>query len=208
MVVKLNKIVIATRNPAKKARFSRLLEKIAQQVLGLDDLGVTGRPFETGETAEANAEVKARYYSQATGLPVLCEDESLFVDFLPESKQPGVHVRRVNRREEVDDDKLLKHWEKIVASVPFHNRTGQWHIAYCLATTDGRIHTASLDHPIHFFSPSSNIRKPGWPMSSLQGPARFGKPETELTVEEERLLRQGADSLILEKITELFGNSS
>lgn len=197
--------MIATRNPAKKERFGRLLKKVAGQVLSLDDLGIVEKPTETGETAEVNAEIKAKFYSKLAGLPVLSEDESLFVDFLPQDKQPGVHVRRINRKDEVDDEKLLSYWEKIVAKVVPNRRTGHWHIAYSLATPNGRMRTTSLNAPIRFFSPFSKIRKPGWPMSSLQGPVHFGKPETELTTEEEELHRKGADDFLIEKIRELLG---
>ncbi len=109
-------IVIATRNPAKKERYSRLLSGLANIILGVDDLGIEGKPAEAGETAEQNAEIKARFYAEKTELPVLSEDEALFVDFLPASKQPGVHVRRVEGKDEVSDDELLAYWEKIVAT--------------------------------------------------------------------------------------------
>ena len=202
--MKIKKIVVATRNESKKSRFSRLLVEMVGQVTGLDEMGVTEKPKETGNTAEENAQIKATFYAAATGLPVLAEDESLWVDFLPKDKQPGVHVRRINRKDEVTDEELLAYWEALVAKSPVNKRTGYWHIAYCLGTPDGKVHTGALDHPIMFFSPSSKVRLPGWPTSSLQGPVMFGKPDSELTDEERRLKDQRADKLIKEKLQELF----
>jgi len=202
--VRIEKIVVATRNESKKKRFGRLLAGLADQVIGLEEAGVTGKPEETGETAEENAEIKAAFYAAATGLPVLAEDESLWVDFLPADKQPGVHVRRVDRKDEVSDEELLAYWEALVAAVLKNKRTGHWHVAYCLGTPDGRVHTGALDHPIMFFSPSSEVKLPHWPMSSLQGPVMFGKPDSELTEEERKQKDQRADRLIEEKLLELF----
>ena len=62
----------------------------------------------------------------------------------------------------------------------------------------------ALDHPIVFFSPSSRIRLSGWPMSSLQGPIAFGKPDSELTGEERRQKDERADREIVRILKDLF----
>src|SRR4030042_2798257 len=129
---KTGKILIASRNPAKIERFKNLLSKYANEVIGLNDLGITDKPEEKGETAEENAEIKAKYYSKKSGLLAFSEDEALYVDFLPKNKQPGVHVRRINGKDEVNDEKLLLHWEKIISKVSKKKRTGRGHIEYCL----------------------------------------------------------------------------
>lgn len=201
---KIDKIVIATRNPAKRKRYGALLSGLADEIFGLNDLGITDKPSETGETAEQNAEIKAKFYSQMSGLIAFSEDEALFVDFVPPEKQPGVHVRRIEGRDEANDDQLLAYWERVIARVPPDQRSGRWQIAYCLATPAGQTKTIALDYPRIFFSPSSKIRIPGWPMSSLQGPAALGKPHSELTEKEQAQLNRETDRLLLEKLRELF----
>ena len=181
---KLEKIVVATRNPAKVDHYRKILLSIAEEVLGLNDLEIEGKPTEEGATAEENAEIKARFYGERCGFPVFTEDESLYVDFLEENEQPGVHVRRINGHDEVDDETLLSHWEKITSEVPENKRTGRWHIAYCIFVPEAGFKTVSLDHEIMFFSPVSKIRIPGWPMSSIEGSAFIGKPHSEQTEEE------------------------
>ena len=200
----IESIVVASKNPAKVERYGKLLSLYISQVVGLSDLGITDQPEENGETAEQNAEIKGKHYAQRTGMLVFSEDEALYVDFLPENQQPGVHVRRINGKDEVDDETLLSYWEQVVSAVPEEERAGKWHIAYCIAHPDGTIHTVSLDHPIMFFSPPSNVRIPGWPMSSLQGPSAFGKPHSELTQEERELADKRADEAIVKKLQELF----
>ncbi len=202
--MQIERLVIATRNPSKVEYYRDILTQFASAVVGLNDLNVEGKPDEIGETAEQNAEIKAGFYSQKTRLPVFCEDESLQVDFLPQDEQPGVHVRRINGVDEVNDDKLLAHWEKIVAQVPEDKRTGRWHIAYCLAMPDGKAKTVSRDHEVLFFSPSSKVRLPGWPMSSLEGSTRFRKPSSEQTPEEKTLSKKLLAEEILIKFKELL----
>lgn len=200
----IEKIVVANGNPAKIERYGRLLSEYIKEVVGLKDVGVTEKPEEHGETAEENAEIKARFYTSKTGLLVFSEDEALYVDFLSENEQPGVRVRRVNGSDEVDDEKLLSHWEGIVAQVPENKRTGRWHIAYCVATPDGNVKTVAVDHPIIFFSPSSQVKLLGWPMSSLEGPVAFNKPHSELTPEERKINDEKADKAIKERLDELL----
>lgn len=201
---KIESIVIASRNPAKVERYGRILSQFSTEVVGLKDVGITEKPEEYGSTAEKNAEIKANFYAGKTGLLVFSEDEALYVDFLPEDKQPGVHVRRVDGKDEVDDDKLLNHWEEIIAKVSKKKRTGRWHIAYCVATPDGVTKTVVLDHPIMFFSPSSEVKIPGWPLSSLVGPADYAKPHSELTDEERNEHEQSSNVHIAKNVTELM----
>ncbi len=180
----LETLVAATRNPAKINRYKQLLAQYARQVVGLDDIGVSGTAEEYGETSEENAAIKARYYAERSGLVVFSDDASLYVDFLPEELQPGVHVRRINGKDAASDEELLAYWEKILATAPPSLRKGRWHVAFCLAYPDGKTQTFTLDLPRVFFSPSSAVRTQGWPLNSLSGPEGFQKPSSELTPSE------------------------
>ncbi len=197
---KVEKIIIASGNPAKVERYGEILARFASQVISLQETGVTEKPEENGNTAEENAEIKAKFYANKAKSLVFTEDEALYVDFLPENKQPGVHVRRIEGNEEASDEELFSYWEKVITDVPEEKRTGRWHIAYCIANPDGVIKTVASDHPIVFFSPSSKVRIPGWPMSSLEGPADYTKPHSELTDEERKQHEQESNARIVEKL--------
>jgi len=194
------RILLATTNPAKKQRYTRVLSAIAEEVVGLSDAGIYEMPVESGESAEENAELKARFYAAKGGIVAFAEDEALYVDFLPEEAQPGVNVRRVNGSEEVDDSRLLEYWQNVVSATAEHKRTGKWHIAYCLATPRGSVALVSQEHPIRFFSPPSQVRIPGWPMSSVQGPAALARPRSELSGEELRAIDDAVDGLLLDEL--------
>jgi len=201
---KIEKIVIATHNPAKKERFKELFVGIVREIFILDDFSITEKPQEHGMTAEENVEIKAKFYSEEINLPVFSEDEALYVDFLPLEKQPGVFIRRIEGENDMDDDRLFSYWEKIIAGVPEEKRTGRWHVAYSLAFPRGLIKTVVLDHEILFFSPSSKIKIPGWPMSSLEGPIKFKKPHSELTDFERKEYNEKTNQLILRALKELL----
>lgn len=197
-------LVIGSKNPAKVERFQKLLKHLAEKIYGLSDFNISVKPEETGNTSEENAEIKAKYYSKLTNLPVFTEDESLFVDFLSEDKQPGVNVRRIDGKEEATDEELITYWENILKNVPEGKRKGHWHISYCLGMPDGKVFTISKDYPLLFFYPSSKIKIPGWPMSSLEGPENFKKPHSELTEEEVDIHRIETDNEILSFFEKAF----
>ncbi len=189
----IEKLVIASRNVAKVKHYQEIFQGLVGSVVGLDEFDIKNKPQESGDTAEDNAEIKAKFYYQMTKLPVFSEDESLFVDFLPENQQPGTFVRRINGKNEASDNELLAYWENIIKNVPKLKRTGHWHFAYCLIN-DGQTKIISQDRPIKFFYPSSKIRIPGWPLSSLSG--SLDKPHSEYTEKEEEISKARDKKLI------------
>lgn len=198
--MKIETIVIATRNPAKVEHYRQALTTLSIKVFGLNDLEISGKPDEIGLTAEANAQIKAEFYSQRTNLPVLSEDESLWVDFLPPDQQPGTNVRRINGKDDATDDDLLRHWKAVISKTPEQRRTGNWHFAYCLSH-QGKVSLATRDFPVRFYYPPSLIRIPGWPLSSIQGST--GKPSSERTIEEKQQSIERDAMLIRQIIREL-----
>jgi len=193
-------IVIGTHNLAKVESYRPRLSQVADRIVSPSDLGISEKPDETGYTAEENVRIKCRFYVSRTGLPVLCIDEALYADFLLDEDQPGVHVRRIRGVEEVTDDSLFTFWEDRIRQAPPDQRTGNWHIAYGVAIPQGQVHILSRDEPILFFYPSSSIRIPGRPLSSLQGPTQFGKPHCELTSKELEEIRGNIDQEIVKII--------
>lgn len=83
-------LAIASNNAGKLAEFRLLLGDRAQ-VVSLSDLGLAS-PEETGATFEENAELKARYVFEKTGLVTLADDSGLEVDAL--GGLPGVRSAR------------------------------------------------------------------------------------------------------------------
>lgn len=203
---RLPRLLFGTHNPAKVAYYRPVLEEIAVQVVSLRDLGTVEKPRENGATAEANAEIKANFYAALTGLPTFSEDEALYLDFLDEQHQPGPNVRRIDGREEADDDRLLAYWSGVVARVLPPLRTGRWHVACALADGNDELSAFALDFPIRFHSPPSSILIPGWPLGSLQGPIEHDRPWNDLAEDQrEESLRKRQERLLAELMRQSAG---
>jgi len=85
------RVVLATGNRGKIAEMNAILADIGWIVVPQTLLGVAPAD-ETGTTFEANALLKARHASAATGLPALADDSGLEVDAL--GGAPGVYSAR------------------------------------------------------------------------------------------------------------------
>ncbi len=201
----IEKLVIATRNPGKIEFYRQVFKDLVKEVIGLSDLNITGTPEEIGDTAEENARQKATFYSNKTDLPIFCEDEALYVDFLDQDHQPGTHVRRLNRKDDATDEELINYWQNQIKDLSPEERTGFWHFAYALSI-NGDIKIATHDRPVRFYYPPSDNRVPGWPLSSLQGSTDFNKPHSELTIEEKAETAQKTIPIILEIYKELINS--
>ena len=83
---------MATRSTHKLRELRELLGPLRAQLVDLDDVGVRDEAIEDGDTFEANASKKARFYATLSGLPTLADDSGLEVDALDGG--PGVRTRR------------------------------------------------------------------------------------------------------------------
>ena len=93
------KVLFATTNPAKIKKYAEKLKQKNIEVLTIKDLGINLKPEETGNNAIENAYIKAKAYYDKTKITTIGMDNNLYIEELPEEKQPGTHVRRVNGKE-------------------------------------------------------------------------------------------------------------
>jgi XTP/dITP diphosphohydrolase len=85
------RLVIASHNPGKVEEIEALLMPYGVAAIGAGALGLP-EPEETGASFEANAALKARAASAATGLPALADDSGLVVPALDGA--PGIYSAR------------------------------------------------------------------------------------------------------------------
>jgi XTP/dITP diphosphohydrolase len=90
---RLGDLLIATTNPGKIREIREVLTGLPIRLLTLSDLSADiPAPDETGTTFADNAELKARAYAEASGLPTVAEDSGLAIDAL--GGRPGVESAR------------------------------------------------------------------------------------------------------------------
>ncbi|WNG49482.1 RdgB/HAM1 family non-canonical purine NTP pyrophosphatase [Archangium minus] len=121
------RLLFATTNKGKLRELRGLVGDVVE-VLALSDLPPIPEPVEDGVTFEENAELKARAYAEATGLPALADDSGLCVDAL--DGRPGVYSARYAEGSDKDRyEKLLGE----LSGVPDEKRTAAFVCALCLA---------------------------------------------------------------------------
>ena len=86
-----NRIVIASHNAGKVREIADLLNPLGLSVVSAGELALE-EPEETGDSFAANAELKARFVADASGLPALSDDSGLVVPALDGA--PGIHSAR------------------------------------------------------------------------------------------------------------------
>lgn len=90
------RLILGSANRHKVKEIERMLREeldgVEFELLSAADFPDIAEPEETGETFEANALLKARYYAEASGLPALADDSGLAVDAL--GGRPGIYSAR------------------------------------------------------------------------------------------------------------------
>jgi len=85
------KLLIASGNQGKVMEITSLLSGFNVSVLPATDFDIK-EPEETGKTFKENAELKARHYGKAAGIPALADDSGLAVEAL--NGDPGIYSAR------------------------------------------------------------------------------------------------------------------
>lgn len=178
------KVLFATTNPAKIKKYHEELEKRGIEIVTIKDLGINIKVEESGKNAIENAYIKAKAYYEATGITTIGMDNNLFIEELPEEKQPGTHVRRVNGKE-LNDDEMIEYYSNLVKK--YGGRlTAKW--VYGMVIYDGKEAKEHSWNKSHFYfvdTPSKN-REPGYPLDSISIMPENNKYWTDLTEEEKK----------------------
>jgi XTP/dITP diphosphohydrolase len=87
-----DRLLLATTNPGKIREIKGILAGVPVEIVTLDDFPAVPEPDETGETFEANARLKALYYSDRFGVAAVADDSGIVIDALDGA--PGVHSAR------------------------------------------------------------------------------------------------------------------
>jgi XTP/dITP diphosphohydrolase len=133
-----HKLVLATRNQGKIEEFRRILEELAPgqiDLIGVDQFPHLVDVDETGSTFEENSLLKARYTSEATGLPAIADDSGLCVDAL--NGDPGIYSARWAGTHGDDRANLEKVLDQL-KDVPDEKRTAYFICVASLVLPDGR----------------------------------------------------------------------
>ena len=175
------KLLIATTNEGKVREYGHLLRDVPFELVTVVDLGITDKPEEIGHTLEENASLKARFYTEKTGIPVLADDTGLEIDAV--GGEPGIYARRWPGHEATDQE-LIDYALKRLEGVPDEKRTARFRAVVAIAKDrqDIRLFDGIMEGYI-----ATSAHYPivaGYPYRSLLSLTLGGKVLSEFTVEE------------------------
>lgn len=179
----MQKLLIATHNPAKLGELQTLLAELPLKLFTLPDVGISEDVEEDGQTYEENSQKKALFYAQKSGLPAVSDDGGLEIVAL--GGAPGIHSKRWIGDDATEDD-LVAHLHNVSRDLPEDNRDAYFKTVISLALPDGKVW--SVGGEIHgiIAKESSMKKKTGFPYRSFFYLPELKKYyfETELTPEE------------------------
>ena len=192
----MKQIIFAT-NESKSKRFSKGLGELGIEVLSLKDIDVKLDVEEDGSTAIENALIKARECYKKTKKPSMGMDDTLYMEGVPEDKQPGLFVRRVNGKS-LTDEEALEYYTNLVKEYGKDGRINcKWIYGLAVINDKGEesTYTWSKDD-FYMVSTRSDKINPGYPLNSISKYKKLDKYFTDVTDEDMKLLEVNENDVV------------
>jgi len=177
----MNKLLIATRNPAKLKRLHELLSNFKLQLFTLNDLNIAEPAPEVGEKFEEIAESKVRFYSNLSKLPTMSDDSGMEIDAL--NGWPGPSTRRIfgSDKPEATDDELIAEILKRMDGIPYEKRTCRFTAVEALMIPGkNQVHLSRFSTEGYLLTEPYYYRRTGFPLESIFYIPKAGKTAAEL----------------------------
>lgn len=176
------KVLFATTNLAKIKRYSCMLKESGIELMTLFDIDAKVNFEEDGKDAIENAKIKAKAYFELTKLPVIGMDNTLFIEGIDESLQPGTHVRRIGGKT-LNDDEMIDYYIGLVKRFN-KNFNAMWMYGMAIYTENGIFTKTWSKGGFYFTDKVCKLRNPGYPLDSVTISSKYNKYLVELTREE------------------------
>lgn len=158
-------LLYATSNNSKVYNMRRRLEGLSIEIVTPKELGIKIDVIEDGKTAVENATKKAQAYYEETKIPTIAGDSGLFIDGIPDDKQPGLFVRRVNGKS-LSDDEMIEYYTKLIESIGGKS-TGYYVTGLALFTEHGLFTTEICEDKFILSSTTSSNDHRGNPLDAM-----------------------------------------
>jgi 8-oxo-dGTP diphosphatase len=163
-------LLYGTANQAKLQDMKKKLAGLDIELIGLNDLNIDLPDIdESGNIPLDNAVIKAKAYYKAIGIPVFSSDSGLYIEGIDESKQPGVHVRRVGGKV-LNDEDMISYYTSLAAQAGGH-AIAKYKNAIALVLDENTCYAYDGDDisSVRFLlsSRAHKNRTPGFPLDSI-----------------------------------------
>ena len=129
-------LLLATTNLHKLEEYRAIFSDLPYRLLSLQDIRLDIDVEETGVTFAENAELKARFYAQSSGLLTLADDSGLEIDAL--GGAPGVYSARFAGKDTSYEERFCLILERM-KGLPTEQRSARFRCAIVLAEPSGYI---------------------------------------------------------------------
>ena len=192
----MKKVLFATENVSKAKRFKDKLLKNNIEIITINDLAEKISVEENVKDAIENALIKARAYSKVENIPVFAMDDNLYIDDIPEEKQPGMYVRRVNGKR-LSDDEMIEYYSSLAHEYGKEGKlTCRW--VYGIAVINNGVESTYTWNKEDFYivdRPSNKIN-PGYPLNTISVNKKSNKYFTDLTSEDKLELKEDESDVV------------
>ena len=192
----MKQVLFATGNPTKAKRFSKGLQEKGIEVITLKDIDTEVEVEENGKDAIENALIKARAYSKVVDIPVFAMDDNLYMENVPEDKQPGMFVRRINGKR-LTDEESLEYYINLVKEYGTDGKiTCRW--VYGMAVINNGVESTYTWSKEDFYMVDTKSDKinPGYPLNSISINKKLNKYFTEITEEDKLLINEDESDVV------------
>lgn len=189
-------VLFATGNETKAKRFSKGLYERGIEVITLKDINEDIEVDENGKDAIENALIKARAYSRITNIPVFAMDDNLYLENVPEEKQPGMYVRRVNGKR-LNDEEMIEHYTNLVRLYGTNGKlTCRW--VYGMAVINkGKESTYTWSkEDFYMVEKPSNKLNPGYPLNTISMNKKLNKYFTDITEKDKEMIKEDESDVV------------
>ena len=176
------KVLFATTNLAKIRKYKKELEEKGIELITINDLDFKLDIEESGKNAIENAYIKAKTYYDVTKMPTIGMDNCLFIEELPEEKQPGTHVRRIDGKE-LNDEEMIEYYTNLAKEYG-GKLTAKWVYGMVMFNGKGRKEYSWSKSNFYLVDKPCPERNPGYPLDSISVMPENNKYWLELTDEE------------------------
>ncbi len=192
----MKKILFATENESKAERFRSKLLKKNIEIITINDLDKKVSIEENGKNAIENAVIKAKAYENICDFPILAMDDNLYIEKIPEEKQPGMYVRRVNGKR-LNDEEMIKYYSDLAKKYGNNGKlTCRW--VYGIAIIDNgkeATYTWSKEDFYIVDKPSNKINE-GYPLNTISINKKLNKYFTDMTEEDKEKIKEDESEVI------------
>lgn len=158
---------------------------------------------ENGKTAIENAIIKAKAYYDATGITTMAVDDTMYIEDIPEEKQPGVFVRRVNGKR-LSDEEMIEYYTNLAKTYGKNGKLLTKWILGMVIIKDGKISTyKGVTDEYYLVDTPAKDRKEGYPLSSILINKKVGKYDIYLT-EDDKKIGKADDSGFIDFIDKII----